>query len=218
MATHSFTDRWWGDNMDWLITPELSGRAHEVSFMARAESKKAGREMFEVYYSTSGNTLADMERLDNVDHRTSLEGWSEFKFQVPEGAKYFAVRCVSHSRLCMHIDDFKYESAPTPLKVKFIGYNIYRDGLSINDEPFTSPSYLDSSVAEDETHKYTVRVVYDRGESDHSNEVSITRSGIDTIGIDAEEGQYYDLLGRKASKTGNKNEIIVKQGTKVIRK
>jgi hypothetical protein len=122
-----------GDNMDWLITPELSGRAHEVSFMARAESKKAGREMFEVYYSTSGNTLADMERLDNVDHRTSLEGWSEFKFQVPEGAKYFAVRCVSHSRLCMHIDDFKYESAPTPLKVKFIGYNIYRDGLSIND-------------------------------------------------------------------------------------
>ena len=61
-----------GDNMDWLITPELSGRAHEVSFMARAESKKAGREMFEVYYSTSGNTLADMERLDNVGKATGI--------------------------------------------------------------------------------------------------------------------------------------------------
>ncbi len=205
------------DCKDWLITPELSGRAHEVSFMARAESAKQGREMFEVYYSTTGNAIADMIRLDNIDYRTELEGWKEFKFQVPEGAKYFAVRCVSHSRLCMHIDDFKYESAATPLEVQFLGYNIYRNGERINAEILTQPSFLDNTAAQGEGYTYTVRVVYDRGESDHSNEVMVDYSGVGGIYVDGEDNeQYYDILGRKVS-NDTKNQIIVKRGEKVIR-
>lgn len=207
-----------GDNDDWLITPELSGRAQEISFMARAESSREGREMFEVYYSTGSPAVADMVRLDDVDYRTALSGWEEHRFMVPEGAKYFAVRCVSHSRLAMHIDDFRYESAPTPLKVNFIGYNIYRDGHRLNDEILTSPSYLDSSVSDNESHIYTVRAVYDRGESDDSNEVSVSFNGIDSVTDDYEYGQYYDLHGRKVTENGNGNEIVVKRGQKVIRK
>ncbi len=206
------------DNKDWLITPELSGRAHEISFMARAESAKQGREMFEVYYSTTGNQIADMVRLDNIDYRTELEGWSEFKFQIPEGAKYFAVRCVSHGRLCMHIDDFKYESTATPLEVKFIGYNVYRDGSKLNTEPLTSASYLDTTAGDGESHTYTVRVVYDRGESAHSNEVYVAYSGIDGVHVDGnDDGQYYDLYGRKLPE-GVTNTIVVKQGQKIILK
>lgn len=206
-----------GDNSDWLITPELSGRAHEISFMARAESAKQGREMFEVYYSTTGKTLADMKRLDNVDYRTALEGWSEFKFQVPEGAKYFAVRCVSHSRLCMHIDDFRYESAPTPLEVKFVGYNVYRDGHRVNDEVITASSWLDSKVTEGENHDYTVRVVYDRGESAHSNKVTLSVSGLSEISVTgAGNDTWYNLQGRKA--TEDEKGIMIKKGAKVLRK
>lgn len=207
-----------GDNKDWLITPELSGLAQTVSFMARAESPKQGREMFEVYYSTTLPTIEEMVRLDNVDYRTALEGWQEHSFNLPEGAKYFAVRCVSHNRMAMHIDDFRYESAPTPLKVQFVGYNVYRDGVRLNSEPLKTPYFLDTTVAEGESHSYTVRVVYDRGESAHSNGVTVLRTGIENIYSDGEDSPAYDLHGRRISNNGANNEIIVKRGKKEIRR
>lgn len=189
-----------GDNKDWLITPELSGRAQEISFMARAESAKAGREMFEVYYSTTGTEIADMIRLTDADLRTTLSGWEEYKFNVPQGAKYFAVRCVSHGRIAMHIDDFKYESAATPLKVSFVGYNVYRDGVRINNEVLTTPSFRDTPGVDKKNATYTVRVVYNRGESSHSNPVSIL-SGVESIyeltEIDPTKQPVYDLSGRR---------------------
>ena len=77
--------------------------------MARAESVTQGREMFEVYYSTTGTEIKDFISLDNESHRTTPEGWSECKFKVPAGAVYFAVRCTSHM------------PAPTPVDGNFIG-------------------------------------------------------------------------------------------------
>jgi len=200
-----------GDSDDWLITTELSGRAQEVSFMARAESKRAGREMFEVYYSTTGTKTTDMTRLDDVDWRTTLEGWEEYKFKLPEGTKYFAVRCVSHNRLAMHIDEFKYESAPTPLTVVFKGYNVYRNGVRINDELLTSLSFRDTPDATDAT--YTVRAVYDKGEAAHSNPVTISELSLDGIyvDVDPETQAVYDLQGRRVY-TMTEGEIYVTKG------
>lgn len=209
-----------GDNKDWLITPELSGRAQEISFMARAESAKQGREMFEVYYSKTGTDIADMIRLDNTDWRTTLEGWEQFRFQVPEGAKYFAVRCVSHNRVAMHIDDFKYESAATPLKVKLLGYNVYRNGVRINDEVLTSPSFRDVPDPRAESVVYTVRAVYDRGEASHSNSVTIyPQVGIDRVYMNVDPGKQpvYDLSGRRMQSLTD-GEIYVTKGFSFIYK
>lgn len=206
------------DNDDWLITPELSGNAQEISFMARAESSRAGREMFEVYYSKTGNTIEDMIRLDDIDWRTSLSGWEEFKFQLPEGARYFAVRCVSHSRLAMHIDEFKYESAPTPLKAKLLGYNIYRNDVRINDELVTATSYTDVPEA-DTRVVYTVRAVYDRGEAPKSNEVTISTSGVTEIymHVDPTKQAVYDVSGRRVMVL-NDGEIYVTNNRRFIYK
>lgn len=207
-----------GDNKDWLITPELSGNAQEISFMARAESARSGREMFEVYYSVTGTKLADMIRLDNIDWRTTLSGWEEYKFQVPEGAKYFAVRCVSHNRLAMHIDDFKYESAPTPLKVKLLGYNVYRNGERINDQIIAATTYRDMPEADDNSVVYTVRAVYDRGEASHSNAVNKSdMSGIGTIymDIDPNTQPVYDIQGRRVQHL-TEGEIYVTENQKFI--
>ncbi|MDE5877333.1 MAG: choice-of-anchor J domain-containing protein [Muribaculaceae bacterium] len=187
------------DNDDWLITPELSGREHQISFMARAESDEQGREMFEVYYSTTAPAVEAMQRLDDIDWRTIPGGWNEFKFTVPDGAKYFAVRCVSHSRVAMHIDDFTYESAAIPLEVVFVGYNIYRDGVKLNDVPVTSESFLDTTPKAEGEMNYTVRVVYDRGESDHSNVATVNVDGVEMIEMDVDPSvvAVYDLQGRR---------------------
>ncbi|MDE7351085.1 MAG: choice-of-anchor J domain-containing protein [Muribaculaceae bacterium] len=204
------------DNDDWIITPELSGNRQEISFMARAESDEEGREMFEVYYSTTVPEIQAMTKLNEDDLRTIPGGWHEFRFSVPAGAKYFAVRCISHNRVAMHIDDFKYESAATPLKVKFIGYNVYRDGKKINDEPVTSESFIDTA-ADGKDHSYTVRVVYDRGESDHSNVAFVSTSAVGIVGmdIDASAQPVFDIQGRRIW-TLTEGEVYVTKGRKFI--
>ena len=205
-----------GDNRDWLITPLLSGNAQEISFMARAESFDQGREMFEVYYSTTGTELTDFKRLDDTSYRTQPEGWSEFKFKVPEGTKYFVVRCVSHNRLAMHIDDFIYESAATPVDAEFVGYNIYRNGRRLNDTPTTATTYLDTMVTEEE-NQYVVRAAYDRGEAPASNMVTVRTSGIETVIFDIDPATIpvYDLNGLRVY-TLTEGNIYVTRGERFV--
>ena len=58
------------------------------------------------------------------------------------------------------------------------GYNIYRDGEKVNDEPVTGTSYTDA-VSEGGTHEYTITSVYaDGGESAESEQVSIEIIGV----------------------------------------
>ena len=205
-----------GNNMDWLITPELSGNAQEVSFMARAESVDQGREMFEVYYSTGGVELSAFKRLDETSYRTEPGGWNKFSFKLPMGAKYFAVRCVSHNRLAMHIDDFSYESAATPLDAEFIGYNLYRDGTLINDVPTMSLTYLDSEATQGD-HSYVVRTVYDRGEAPASNIATISVSKILPIVTDIDPAltPVYDVNGIRVN-TMVEGKIYVTHGRRFI--
>lgn len=211
MASYCSTDA-----KDWLITPELSGNAQEISFMARAESVTSGREMFEVYYSTRGTELTDFISLDNESHRTTPEGWSEFRFQVPEGAKYFAVRCVSHNRCAMHIDDFTYESAPTPVDARFEGYNVYRNGELLNDAPVATTTLRDCTPAAGR-NEYIVRAVYDRGEAPSSNKVVIENSGIGAVEMDVDPAllPVYDLRGLRVT-TLTEGEIYVTRGKRFI--
>lgn len=139
---------------------------------------------------------------------------------MPEGAKYFAVRCVSHNRVAMHIDDFKYESAATPLKVKLLGYNVYRNGVRINDEVLTSPSFRDVPDPRAESVVYTVRAVYDRGEASHSNSVTIyPQVGIDRVYMNVDPGKQpvYDLSGRRMQSLTD-GEIYVTKGFSFIYK
>lgn len=104
-----------------------------------------------------------------------------YSFDVPEGTKYVAVRCVRRS-VFLTIDDFtynKYDGSSDGLVFK--GYNIYRDGEKINADLLTSNSYIDPSISAGSQHTYRVTAVYAEGESDYSNKADILVTGINTV-------------------------------------
>jgi|GEM_PF-5621740 len=58
---------------------------------------------------------------------------------------------------------------------EFQGYNVYRDGAQINAALVTTEAYSDEDLT-DGTYEYYVTAVYDEGESEASNTVSVTIS------------------------------------------
>jgi hypothetical protein len=79
--------------------------------------------------------------------------------------------------------DLNYTFAPVAPKTfkstdAFIGFNVYRDNVKINSTPITASEYTDMDLSEG-TYNYCVTAVYDEGESDCSNEVTVVIVGID---------------------------------------
>lgn len=113
----------------------------------------------------------------------------------------------------MMVDDFDYEECAHPLEVTFVGYNVYRNGEKINSEVLTSPEYETTFTDGDE---FYVEVVYDLGESDPSNTVRLTATGISSV--DAYHGEdnspVYDIPGRKVSPSTR--GLHIKRGKKYV--
>lgn len=165
-------------NDDWLISPELSGEAQTVSFWARSGGDEIwGQEKIEVYCS---------ERLQAPEDFTMLLGetsipngeWTEITVDIPENARHFAIRCVSEIVMSLFVDDITY--TPKPAEARLVGYNIYRDNVRLNEEPVIENSYEDVDVPENAV--YTVRAVYDEGESLSSNSVSLAEMEEGSVG------------------------------------
>ena len=77
------------------------------------------------------------------------------------------------------VDDISYIPAgaePTPIAVS--GYNVYRNGVRINDALVTEPVFSEPFAA-GRTPKYAVTAVYDMGESNFSNIITVATSGIE---------------------------------------
>ena len=111
--------------------------------------------------------------------------WTEYTFDIPKGAKYFAIRCTSNDKFIFLVDDVTYTPAGTPSDLAIVGYNVYRDGIKLNAEPVEEPNYTDATVTDGE-HTYAVTVVYDKGESKISNIVTISvTNGINGIAANA---------------------------------
>lgn len=200
-----------GLNDDWLISPELSGNAQEISFRARSTVDEYGQERFEVWYSETDTEAGSFRRLG--DNYTAVPSeWTECKFNLPAGAKYFAIRCVSPDRFCLLVDDVTFEQAARPLPVDFIGYNVYVDGVLANDTPLTDTSVSFNYSGQ---HDYYVKVVYDKGESARSNVVTIKSVGIDELNADRLAGELYDLTGRRVTRPVPGN-VYVRNGRTFI--
>ncbi len=167
---------------DWAISPRLYGGEQIISFYARSfysEGASEGlyQEDFEVLYSTSTTNVNDFVSAGNV---TKVPfSWTKYSFSVPEGALYFAIRSRSYDKFFLFIDDVTYipangESATYALK----GYNVYRNGMKINNALVTEPAFVDETARKDFNHKYVVTANYAEGESRPSNEAFIMLSGI----------------------------------------
>lgn len=195
------------ENDDWLISPELSGDAQEITFWAWNADRYYGAENLEVLYSTTGKSPDDFVSLTNI---YDVPGsWTEYACNLPEGAKYFALRRTSNNTFIFCLDDIRFIAAGAekmPLSV--VGYNVYRNGDLITDEPLVANDYSDTMLP-DGDNDYIVSVVYDLGESGASNKVTLRKqSGISsantakaavyaegmTIVVNGGEGKHLDIV------------------------
>ena len=173
-----------GHNDDWLISPELSGKAQTVDFWVKSLNDNYGLESYEILYSTTGKDTADFKRVDTAE--APAEAWTEVSYQLPEGAKYFAIRCISEERFMFMVDDVTYEGLPLEVQ----GYNVYRDGelvasLGADATAYTDVNGTDKSV-------YNITVVYAAGESALSNDASLNATGITNISTNAVTVRAYE--------------------------
>lgn len=166
-------------NDDWLISPQLLGQEQEISFYARAMNPGFPNEKFEILYSTSGTDISDFSRLEAADMNSAV--WTNYRFILPDGARYFAIRCISDNQFALMLDDIEY--TPAQPSVNLLGYKVYRDDLTLQ-ESVGETEYADKGVKTREKHTYQVSALYADGESIRSNAVVIEASGIDSVADD----------------------------------
>lgn len=199
-----------GHNDDWLISPLLSGKEQSISFSAKSYSDKYELETFEIYYSNTNNNVTDFIYKIGEESEVSANQWNTFTYKLPEGSKYFAIRCISQNAFMLCIDNIIYYPTPLPAEnLEITGYNIYRDNIFIGQSQtneFTDENPTDNN-------EYSVSVVYNSGESNMSetcnvempvslkNQISapiiITENGLSIIGINDTVVNIYDISGIK---------------------
>lgn len=171
-------------NDDWLISPELDGSAQTIKFFAKAGmSGNYVPERMQMLYSTTDKDTANFIPVGETIDVDNVSNWEEHRFNVPEGTKYFAIRCVSEDKLALMIDDITYIAAgSTPQPLTLTGYNIYRDDEKLNASPVSATEYVDATAEYMQSYVYRVTAVYDQGESLPSNEASVKNTtGISSI-------------------------------------
>ena len=162
-----------GDNEDWLISPGLYSVEQEIVINAKSLNfNEYGLESFTVLYSTTGKDKADFKELGKAaDIPTD---WTEYRFTLPEDAKYFAVRATG-TNSALFIDDITFIPATAkPLEINIKGYNVYRDKEKINNDVVCENNYTDCNGENMKEYTYNVTVMYDLGESGFSNEAVVT--------------------------------------------
>lgn len=194
---------------DWLISPELSGSSQTILFWGMKDAEYYN-EVVEVYYSDTDNKVESFKLIKEINIDSAMT-WKEYSFDVPEGAKYFAIRYMAANQFFIGIDDITYICAAQNL----LGFNVYRDKEKVGETApdvttFTLPNDLSAG------HEYFVTAVYEVGESAPSNRLRI--SGVNGI--------YSELDGkckagkgyiRFASVSGDNVEIIATNGISVYR-
>lgn len=162
------------ESNDWLISPRLNGMSQRISFRAVAGASNQVPELMDIYYSTTGTEIDDFIPLkENIEVGVGEE-WPVYEFQLPKGALYFAIRHKSFEKFALLVDDVVYApEGAEPDPVTLLGYNIYRDGVKINDAVVTSCAYRDATAVNGVDYVYGVSAVWDKGESSLSNLFSV---------------------------------------------
>ena len=200
-------------NNDWMISPQLNGTSQVISFFAKAFTTQNGTtERMRVLYSTTDTDPAHYVQVSRGDYIELPETWTEYSFRLPEGAKYFAINCVSpggEQSFALFVDDLTFNDLTVPV-LKLKGYEVYRDGHLIGTT--VEPCY---SYAASYDSKYAVRAVYDKATSAFSEEVEVKVSGIDDVmaGKTVESVTYVNTLGVQSTTPFSGVNIVVTRYT-----
>ncbi len=178
------------DNNDWLVSPELSGKAQTISFYCRSVSSESGLETYNVEYSTTGTDVDNFIPLIE-DEEASADDWQEVNVDLPEGAKYFAIVCTSSNQFLFMVDDVTYQGKPIMVN----GYRVYRDGQPIATLDASAREFTDVTT-DHHSHAYNLTILAAQGESDYSNTVTLIPDAIRSI---KSEGviERYNMEGQR---------------------
>lgn len=178
-----------GQTDDWAISPELSGNAQTISFWARSYSSSYPEKM-EMYYSKGGGNIEDFVKVGETVEAVP-NSWTEYSFDVPEGAVFFAIRSCATDSFVLMLDDFTFISSEIA-NISINGYEVYRDGVKVNSTLVKECTYTDTQAPAG-THTYVVVTEYTLGNSAPSNAVVLSP----TTGIDAAAAQNIVIAGGK---------------------
>ncbi len=204
----------YNSNDDWMVSPKLPGKAQTISFWAKGLK---GKERLAVYYSTTNNSnVSAFEDNDLDDFRLKTE-WTKYTFELPEGTVYFAIQYQGgNNSLAAFVDDVEFDKVATYNVTPVVeGYNLYCDGVKVNEDVITDTTYSVSRT--DVSGKYYVTTVYNVGESSASNTVQVTTSGVADLTVDGSEDNapVYDLYGRRVSNM-QPGQVYIRKNQKFV--
>lgn len=199
-------------NDDWLISPEVDG-AQTISFYACSPdaSYYGTNEQLEVLCSTTDTEPGSFTKIGQT---ITVPGqWTQYTAALPDGARYFALRCTSMDQYILFLDDITYRRAARDFHLT--GYNVYCDGSLLATLPSSQTSYTDPQGSQQ--RKYEVSAVYNTGESRLTAATWDGASAIGTTAIGTDDNApaaVYDLQGRRlpATQPLGPGIYIVRQG------
>lgn len=187
---------------DWAISPLLPGTAQTILFYAMSYNDNF-RETIEIWYSTvDSSSPEDFQKI--VTFENLPKEWTEYTADLPEGAKHFAIRSCATGSFMLMLDDVTFTRLDG-FTGTLMGYNVYCDGIKINENLLTETTYL-HTPADTESHTYAVTAVYDKGESEFSELLTIEKSGIDMVSAAAVK---VFVEGRSIVVTGAEGKSVI---------
>ena len=145
-----------GVSDDWIISPELPGVAQTVSFFVSEASDQYGAETYEIYYSTTDTKVESFIKLSSGS--VPSRDWSKVEFDLPAGAKYFAIHHTSNDVFIMYMDDFTFTGSMGTI----VAFNIYIDQQLVGSVDANVTSFLYNQALAG-NHEVAVTAVYANG-------------------------------------------------------
>ena len=148
--THSGTNMfrfYYMTTPQYLISPEIDATGGGTMSFYYARYSGSYEESFKVGYSTTTNdptafTWGDEETCTNI---FTSEGYLEYTYDIPAGAKYVAIACTSPDRYYLFIDDIKIEyAAADPITVEpdvEVTTNAASEGATFTEASFQMPAF-----------------------------------------------------------------------------
>ena len=162
-----------GKSDDWLISPCLGGHAQTVTFWVRSVGVNY-LESFSVLASSTDMETSSFQEL-SPSITTAPIDWTQVSVELPEGTRYFAIRTNTEQKFMLMIDDITWSNF-NAADLQLVGYNVWRDGQCITDEPVSVAEFHELAPLSGCT--YQVSAVYTVGESALSSPYSFNATGI----------------------------------------
>ena len=179
------------DANNWLISPQLSGKAQTVSFWVNNMSGPGGGEEFEVLTSTSNTDIKNFTKIGDT-HLQDNGSWTQINVAVPQGTHHFAIHHITkgNQAYIFMIDDAMFESSDAAY-----AYRIYRSGKPIANAETTH--YDDLSCNDGSEIVYHVTAIYKDDVESLPVEAKVLMSGVENVYSHKAEGYtVYSIDGR----------------------